>query len=104
MKGFGDLGLDKAGIKLIGPGDITTDEELPNMGDVPLGVITMFHYSAAGDRPANKRVRRGVPEGVRPEVVAELHLGRRVGRHAGDLRRGARAEAARSTRTRRWRC
>jgi branched-chain amino acid transport system substrate-binding protein len=55
MKGFGDLGLDKAGIKLIGPGDITTDEELPNMGDVPLGVITMFHYSAAGDRPANKR-------------------------------------------------
>ena len=54
MKGFGDLGLAQAGIKLIGPGDITTDEELPNMGDVPLGVITMFHYSAAGDRPANK--------------------------------------------------
>ena len=54
MKGFGDLGLAQAGIKLIGPGDITTDEELPNMGDVPLGVYTMFHYSAAGDRPANK--------------------------------------------------
>jgi branched-chain amino acid transport system substrate-binding protein len=54
MKGFGELGLAKDGIKLIGPGDITTDEELPNMGDVPLGVITMFHYSAAGDRPANK--------------------------------------------------
>jgi branched-chain amino acid transport system substrate-binding protein len=54
MKGFGDLGLAQAGIRLIGPGDITTDEELPNMGDVPLGVVTMFHYSAAGDRPANK--------------------------------------------------
>jgi branched-chain amino acid transport system substrate-binding protein len=54
MKGFGDLGLSQAGIKLIGPGDITTDEELPNMGDVPIGVMTMFHYSAAGDRPANK--------------------------------------------------
>lgn len=54
MKAFGDLGLDKAGIKLIGPGDITTDEELSNMGDVPLGVITAHHYSAAGDRPANK--------------------------------------------------
>jgi branched-chain amino acid transport system substrate-binding protein len=54
MKGFGDLGLGQAGIKLIGPGDIVTDEELPNMGDVPLGVISMFHYSAAGDRPANK--------------------------------------------------
>jgi branched-chain amino acid transport system substrate-binding protein len=55
MKTFGDLGLDKAGIKLIGPGDITTDEELPNMGDVALGVTTVFHYSAAADRPANKR-------------------------------------------------
>ena len=55
MKTFSDLGLDKAGVKLIGPGDITTDEELANMGDVALGVTTMFHYSAAGDRPANKR-------------------------------------------------
>jgi branched-chain amino acid transport system substrate-binding protein len=55
MKTFHDLGMDKAGIKLIGPGDITTDEELANMGDVALGVTTMFHYSAAGDRPANKR-------------------------------------------------
>jgi branched-chain amino acid transport system substrate-binding protein len=55
MKNFSDLGLDKAGVKLIGPGDITTDEELPNMGDVALGVTTMFHYSAAADRPANKR-------------------------------------------------
>jgi branched-chain amino acid transport system substrate-binding protein len=54
MKTFNDLGMDKAGIKLIGPGDITTDEELANMGDVALGVTTMFHYSAAGDRPANK--------------------------------------------------
>ena len=54
IKGFGELGLAQAGIKLIGPGDIVTDEELPNMGDVPIGVLTMFHYSAAGDRPANK--------------------------------------------------
>ena len=54
IKGFGDLGLGQAGIKLIGPGDIVTDEELPNMGDVPIGVMTMFHYSAAGERPANK--------------------------------------------------
>jgi branched-chain amino acid transport system substrate-binding protein len=54
MKNFSDLGLDKAGIKLIGPGDITTDEELPNMGDVALGVLTVHHYSAAATRPANK--------------------------------------------------
>jgi len=54
MKAFDDLGLRGAGIKLIGTGDITTDEELPGMGDVALGTITMHHYSAAGDRPANK--------------------------------------------------
>ncbi len=54
MKAFSDLGLNKAGIQLIGPGDITTDEELPNMGDVALGVLTVHHYSAAATRPANK--------------------------------------------------
>ena len=54
MKSFGDLGLRAAGVKLIGPGDITTDEELPAMGDVALGVTTVFHWSAAADRPANK--------------------------------------------------
>jgi branched-chain amino acid transport system substrate-binding protein len=54
MKAFGDLEMNKAGIKYIGTGDITTDEELPNMGDVALGVITALHYSAAADRPANR--------------------------------------------------
>ena len=53
MKAFGDLGLRQAGIKLIGPGDITPDDELQNMGDVALGVVTMHHYSAAANRPAN---------------------------------------------------
>jgi len=54
MKAYHDLGLDKAGIKLIGPGDVTTDEELADMTDAALGVITVHHYSAAGNRPANK--------------------------------------------------
>ena len=54
MKAYSDLGLAQAGIKLIGPGDITTDEELPNMGDFALGATTMFHYSAAAKRPANE--------------------------------------------------
>jgi len=54
MKAFGELGMKAAGIKLIGPGDLTTDEELNGMGDPAIGTITMHHYSAAGDRPANK--------------------------------------------------
>ena len=54
MKGFADLDLNKAGVKYIGTGDITADEELQSMGDVALGVVTVHHYSAASDRPANK--------------------------------------------------
>ena len=54
MKAYADLDLHKAGIKYIGTGDITTDEELQNMGDAALGVMTVHHYSAAADRPANK--------------------------------------------------
>jgi branched-chain amino acid transport system substrate-binding protein len=54
MKAFSDLGLKQAGVKLIGPGDITTDEGLEAMGDVALGTITMFHYSAGATRPANQ--------------------------------------------------
>jgi branched-chain amino acid transport system substrate-binding protein len=54
MKNFSEIGLAKAGVKLIGPGDITTDEELQNMGDVALGVTTVHHYSAAATRAANK--------------------------------------------------
>jgi branched-chain amino acid transport system substrate-binding protein len=54
MKAFGDLGLGAAGIKLIGTGDITPDDELNGMGDAAIGTVTMYHYGAAGDRPANK--------------------------------------------------
>ena len=54
LKAFGELGLAKAGVKLIGPGDVTTDEELDNMGDAALGVLTVHHYSASATRPANK--------------------------------------------------
>ncbi|MBU7436196.1 ABC transporter substrate-binding protein [Paraburkholderia fungorum] len=54
VKSFKDLGLDQAGIKLIGTGDISADEELPSMGKAALGIITVHHYSDAGDRPATK--------------------------------------------------
>ena len=54
MKQFAERGLDKSGIRLIGTGDVTDDDILNDMGDVALGVITSFHYSAAHDSPANK--------------------------------------------------
>ena len=54
MKQFAERGLDKVGIKLIGPGDVTDDDILNDMGDVALGTITSMHYSAAHNSPENK--------------------------------------------------
>ncbi|MBB3017406.1 branched-chain amino acid transport system substrate-binding protein [Microvirga lupini] len=54
MKQFVERGLDKSGVKLIGPGDVTDDDILNGMGDVALGAITTQHYSAAHDSPENK--------------------------------------------------
>jgi branched-chain amino acid transport system substrate-binding protein len=53
-KQFVERGLDKAGIKLIGPGDLTDDELLPNMGDAMSGAVTAHFYSAAHPSPMNK--------------------------------------------------
>jgi branched-chain amino acid transport system substrate-binding protein len=54
MKAVRDLGLREAGIQLTSAQDLLPDEQLPNMGDTPLGIITSGTYSVAGDRPANK--------------------------------------------------
>ncbi|HEY7245587.1 MAG TPA: ABC transporter substrate-binding protein [Xanthobacteraceae bacterium] len=53
-KQFAERGLDKAGIKLIGPGDIVDDNDLPGMGDSMLGVVTAGIYSVALDTKVNK--------------------------------------------------
>ena len=51
---FAERGLDKSGIKLIGPGDITDDDDLPTTGDSLLGVVTAGIYSAAHPSQLNK--------------------------------------------------
>ena len=54
MRAINDLGLREAGINIAAPQDLLPDEELPNMGDLPLGLITSGTYSVAGKRPANE--------------------------------------------------
>src|SRR3984957_12830904 len=53
-KTYGALGMREAGIKLIGPGDITQDIKLQGMGDTAVGLVTMHHYNADLDNPENK--------------------------------------------------
>ncbi|RYZ08288.1 MAG: ABC transporter substrate-binding protein [Comamonadaceae bacterium] len=55
MKQFLERGMDKAGIRLIATGDVTDDDQLNDMGDGALGVVTSHHYSAAHPSAANKK-------------------------------------------------
>jgi branched-chain amino acid transport system substrate-binding protein len=53
MKAIKDLKLREAGITVVSTQDLVPEEELPNMGDSPAGLITAGIYSMAGQRPAN---------------------------------------------------
>jgi len=73
MKQFVERGLDKSGIKLIGPGDVVDDDLLEGIGDVALGAITTQHYSAAHDSATNKAfvaAFKAAYPGTRPNFMA----------------------------------
>ncbi len=54
MKAYGELGMRKAGIKLIGPMDLIPDNKLQDMGDAAIGTIVMGHYAVDLSNPQNK--------------------------------------------------
>jgi branched-chain amino acid transport system substrate-binding protein len=70
---FVDSGLDKAGIKLFGAGDITDDEALDQMGDAALGTVTASAYSAAHPSAKNKAYVEAFGKqtrGMRPNIFS----------------------------------
>ncbi len=54
MKQVNERELPKAGIRIIGTGDVTDDDQLNGMGDQLIGMVTSHNYSAAHDSPENK--------------------------------------------------
>jgi branched-chain amino acid transport system substrate-binding protein len=72
MKQVVDRGLTQAGIKIIGTGDVTDDDQLNGMGDGVIGMITSYNYSSAHDSPENKtfvaEFRKANPQ-MRPNVM-----------------------------------
>ncbi len=54
-KTYNALGMKQAGIRLVGPGDLTPDHKLQSMGDTAVGLITIHHYNADLDNPVNKK-------------------------------------------------
>jgi len=72
-KQYAERGLEKAGIKLIGPGDVTDDDLLNNMGDAVVGAVTAHHYSAAHPSALNKdfiAAYKKLMNGQRPGFMA----------------------------------
>jgi branched-chain amino acid transport system substrate-binding protein len=55
VRTYGALGMREAGIKLIGPADITQDNKLQGMGQAAVGLITMHHYHADLANAENQR-------------------------------------------------
>lgn len=73
MKQFNDRGLTKAGIKIIGTGEIVDDDLIGEMGDEVLGVVTSYPYSTAHSSPKNKKFVadfRQLNHNLRPNAVA----------------------------------
>ena len=73
VKQYLERGLDKAGIRIIGPGDVTDDDLLNGMGDQVIGAVTAHFYSADHDSPANKAfvaAFRAANNGMRPNFMA----------------------------------
>jgi branched-chain amino acid transport system substrate-binding protein len=73
MKQFLERGMGKAGIKLIATGDVTDDDQLNDMGDGALDVVTSHHYSAAHPSAMNKKFVESFEKankGLRPNFMA----------------------------------
>ena len=73
MNQFAERGLAKAGIRLIGTGDVVDDDILNNMGDTALGIVTSYPYSTAHPSALNKKFVeefRKANKNLRPNAVA----------------------------------
>jgi branched-chain amino acid transport system substrate-binding protein len=73
LRQYVERGLNTSGIKLIGPGDITDDDVVNQMGDAMIGITTSLQYSAAHPSAKNKAFVEGfkrVSGGQRPDHVA----------------------------------
>ncbi|MDQ2081173.1 ABC transporter substrate-binding protein [Xanthobacteraceae bacterium Astr-EGSB] len=73
VKQFVERGLDKAGVRIIGPGDVTDDDLLNGMGDAVIGTVTAHMYSTDHDSAKNKafvEAFKKANNGLRPNFMA----------------------------------
>ena len=77
-KTYQALGMRKAGVRLVGPGDITQDTQLQGMGKAAVGVITAHHYHADLATPENQAFVKALGSGLRRQDDAGLRRCRRL--------------------------
>ena len=73
MHQFAERGLDKQGIRIVSTGDVPDDDVLNDMGDIALGMVTSYYYSAMHGSPENKSfvaAYRAANENRRPNMFA----------------------------------
>lgn len=72
VKTYASLGMREAGIALIGPGDITQDTKLQEMGDGAVGMVVVHHYSADYDTPANRAFVKAWKDSYGPDSTPDF--------------------------------
>jgi branched-chain amino acid transport system substrate-binding protein len=54
-KAIAERGIDKSKVKIMGQGELTSEDALKSMGDAGLGLITAFHYDFNHQSEMNKK-------------------------------------------------
>jgi branched-chain amino acid transport system substrate-binding protein len=73
IRQFVERGLDKSGVKIIGTGDVTGDDQLQGMGDAIVSAITAHFYSASHNSEFNKNYVAAfatIAPGLRPNFMS----------------------------------
>ncbi|HEX4112256.1 MAG TPA: ABC transporter substrate-binding protein [Stellaceae bacterium] len=73
LKAYQDAGLDEQHVQVLATGDLTDENQLAQLGDAALGMITVFDYSEAHDSAINhafvKAFLKVAPAGIRPDFA-----------------------------------
>ena len=66
------LGMKKAGIKFIGPGDLTHDLQLQSIGPAIAGTTIAIHYHADLKNPANEKYRKAFKAAYGAKAITDF--------------------------------
>jgi branched-chain amino acid transport system substrate-binding protein len=58
LKQYDAAGMQRAGIKIMCTGDLVSENNLPQMGDAALGIVSAYHYSSAHSSVLNRQYQR----------------------------------------------